>query len=154
MRRVGPTGRLGIGLVAVAAAAGAVLAVRAARADDALGYEVLGPGVVSVELRMHHSRFIPDTIHVRPGTTVQFTVANDDPIDHEFIVGPQEVHDRHEGGRERAHPPVPGEVSVPPGTAAATFYAFEDGAPVVFACHLPGHYAYGMRGTIEVEDTG
>ena len=26
--------------------------------------------------------------------------------------------------------------------------AGQDGRPVEFACHLPGHYAYGMRGTV------
>ena len=40
---------------------------------------------------------------------------------------------------------------------AATTYAFpagRDGRPVEFACHLPGHYACGMRGTVLVGGSG
>ena len=48
------------------------------------------------------------------------------------------------------HPPVPGEVSVGPNATASTIYVFDEPATVEFACHLPGHLAYGMRGEIEV----
>jgi uncharacterized cupredoxin-like copper-binding protein len=83
---------------------------------------------------------------------VTFRVANHDPIGHELIVGGPEVHARHERGNEAAHPPVAGEVSVPASTTAETTFAFaSDGPPtVVFACHLPGHFAYGMHGEVRV----
>ena len=87
---------------------------------------------------------------VAPGTVIEFVLANADPIDHEFIVGPTEVHDRHASGTERVHPPVPGEVSVPAFGTASTFYEFDSPGTMVFACHLPGHFAYGMRGSVEV----
>ena len=31
-----------------------------------------------------------------------------------------------------------------------TFYEFTEPGTITYACHLPGHEAYGMRGTIEV----
>ena len=31
-----------------------------------------------------------------------------------------------------------------------TFYEFDEPGTVVYACHLPGHVAYGMTGIIEV----
>ncbi len=31
-----------------------------------------------------------------------------------------------------------------------TFYEFTEPGTIVYACHLPGHVAYGMEGTIEV----
>jgi uncharacterized cupredoxin-like copper-binding protein len=86
---------------------------------------------------------------VAPGTTVRFLLRNTDPIDHEFILGDDAVQRRHEQGREREHHgEVPGEVSVAAGGEAATTYTFRTGGPasLEFACHLPGHYAYGMRG--------
>jgi uncharacterized cupredoxin-like copper-binding protein len=110
----------------------------------------LGPGRVTVTLDVEHTRFSDERIVVRPGTEVRFVVSNRDPINHELIVGPQEVHDIHEAGNHAEHPAVPGEVSVGPNAEADTTYRFDDAGEVVFACHLPGHFAYGMRGVVEV----
>jgi uncharacterized cupredoxin-like copper-binding protein len=104
----------------------------------------------TVDLTAHFSRFAPVEIAVAAGTTVQFTIRNADPIDHELIVGDDEVHARHEAGNEPHHGEKPGEVSVPAGTTAATTYAFDEPGTFVFACHLPGHFAYGMRGVVRV----
>jgi uncharacterized cupredoxin-like copper-binding protein len=62
------------------------------------------------------------------------------------------VHRRHEQGNEAAHPPVPGEVSVPPLDRGVTFYEFAQPGRYEFACHLPGHVAFGMRGWVIVTD--
>jgi uncharacterized cupredoxin-like copper-binding protein len=110
----------------------------------------LGPGEVTVELGIDHSAFSRSTVQVREGTVVRFVVANDDPIRHELVVGPPEVHRRHANGTEAAHDPVPGEVTVEPLSTAETTYAFDEPGPVQFACHLPGHVAYGMVGIVEV----
>jgi uncharacterized cupredoxin-like copper-binding protein len=112
--------------------------------------EALGPGVVTVEVSIEHSAFDIGSLRVREGTLVEFVVQNDDPIDHELVVGDADVHARHANGSERRHPPVPGEVSIAPGQSAMTFYEFTEPGSVVYACHLPGHVAYGMEGTIEV----
>ena len=37
--------------------------------------------------------------------------------------------------------------------AGETFYRFDQPGRVLFACHFPGHYAYGMRGWITVTNT-
>jgi uncharacterized cupredoxin-like copper-binding protein len=137
-----------VGVVVVLASAGLfALCGSTSRADDA---PVVGPGPVTVDIGIEHSRFVPDVIRVREGTTVTFRVRNGDPIGHELIVGGRAVHERHETGAEAVHPPVPGEVSVPPQGTATTTYAvtFDDGDTVLFACHLPGHFAYGMRGEL------
>lgn len=137
--------------VALAVGAG-VLVATAGYAVDASGSssDVVGPGVVRVEVGIENSRFAMEPLRVREGTLVEFVVQNDDPIDHELVVGDDEVHRRHAGGTERRHPPVPGEVSVAPGDRGMTFYEFTEPGSVVYACHLPGHVAYGMEGTIEV----
>jgi uncharacterized cupredoxin-like copper-binding protein len=108
------------------------------------------PADRTVVLDVRHSRFSPSELIVKRGQTVHFVVRNDDPIDHELIVGPRAVHDRHESGREAAHPPVPGEVSVPLLGTASTSYTFAERGTVAFGCHLPGHWAYGMRGRVIV----
>ena len=105
----------------------------------------------TVELTVHHSRFSLDELHVRPGETIRFVVRNTDPIPHELIVGDQPLQDVHEAGTESHHGDRPGEVSVAPGATAVTTYRFgAAGARLLFGCHLPGHWDYGMRGTITV----
>lgn len=107
--------------------------------------------VHTVELTVHHSRFSTPEIHVAPGTTVRFVVRNTDPIQHELIVGDQGVQDRHETGTEAHHGDRPGEVSVPPGATAVTTYTFPPASgTLLFGCHLPGHWRYGMHGTVRV----
>jgi uncharacterized cupredoxin-like copper-binding protein len=104
----------------------------------------------AVEVTIRYSRFLPATLEFSPGTTVRFVLRNTDPIDHEFIVGDKDVQDRHETGTERKHGAVPGEVSVPAGSEASTTYIFSEPGTLFIGCHLPGHYAYGMRGSVRV----
>ena len=114
-----------------------------------------GGGERTVVVTMRHSRFEPAVVRVEPGERVRFALRNTDPIDHEFILGDDGVQRRHEQGREREHHgEVPGERSVAAGQEAVTTYAFPaslDGRALEFACHLPGHYAYGMRGKVTVQ---
>ena len=108
-------------------------------------------GVRTVAITIHFSRFSLDQVDVSPGETVRFVVTNTDPIDHEFILGDEYVQLIHENGTELRHPPKPGEMSVPAGTTQVTTYTFPPKyEQLIFACHLPGHYAYGMRGSLQV----
>jgi uncharacterized cupredoxin-like copper-binding protein len=104
----------------------------------------------TVTLDVRWSRFSPESVEVRAGTTVRFVVRNADPIAHELIVGDQGVQDRHERGTEAHHGDVPGEVSVPAGATATTNYTFSRAGRVLFGCHLPGHWDYGMQGMVSV----
>jgi uncharacterized cupredoxin-like copper-binding protein len=103
-----------------------------------------------VEMTIHFSHFDPSTLEFSPGTTVRFVVRNTDPIDHEFILGDTRVQDVHELGTEAHHPPRPGEMSVPAGATRTTTYTFTKPGTLIFGCHLPGHYAFGMRGLVTV----
>ena len=124
----------------------AVLAVASAAACSP------GPvaGQRTVEITIHHSRFQPSELSFPAGATVRFVVRNTDPIDHEFIVGDQEVQDRHEDGTEPHHGTIPGEVSVPAGHVASTTFRFAEPGRLLLGCHLPGHWDYGMRGLVVV----
>jgi uncharacterized cupredoxin-like copper-binding protein len=110
----------------------------------------LGPGDVTVELGIDHSLFTTGTIRVYEGTRVRFVLDNGDPIGHELIVGGPDIHAAHAAGTHASHGSIAGEVSVTPNARAITTFRFDDPGPVEFACHLPGHYEYGMHGTIEV----
>jgi uncharacterized cupredoxin-like copper-binding protein len=105
----------------------------------------------TIHVTIRFSRFEPAHVRVAPGEVVRFVVDNADPIDHEFILGDDRTHRIHEAGTEPSHAPRPGEVSIPPGATRATSYAFAaQPGTTTFACHLPGHLAYGMRGTVSI----
>lgn len=106
----------------------------------------------TIEITMHYSAFDPTEIHVEPGESVRFVLTNTDPIDHEFILGDAEVQRIHEKGTEMYHGAKPGEITVHAGTTGETTYTFPEGGEVLFGCHSPGHYAYGMRGVVVVDD--
>lgn len=99
---------------------------------------------------IEHSAFSPQRLEFRRGETVRFVVVNGDPIDHELIIGDEAVQDAHEKGTEAHHGTKDGEVSVPAGEQAETRYTFAEEGTLIFGCHLPGHYGYGMRGVIRV----
>ena len=104
----------------------------------------------TIAITMHYSSFDPAELHVVPGETVRFVLTNTDPIDHEFILGDDEVQRIHEEGTEAHHGAKPGEITVPAGATGETTFTFPDGGEVIFGCHSPGHYAYGMRGLVVV----
>lgn len=104
----------------------------------------------TVTLDVHYSKFSASTVTVPRGVPVRFVVRNDDPIAHELIVGDRALQERHEKGTEPAHADRPGEVSAPAGETVETTVTFDRPGTAYFACHLPGHYAYGMRGIVHI----
>ena len=116
------------------------------------GGEAAAPGgaVRTVVLAVTYSKFSPSALTVRRGETVRFVVDNRDPIPHELIVGDQATQDRHGDGTEAHHGDKPGEVSVAAAGRAETTVTFSRSGRLLFGCHLPGHWDYGMRGTIRV----
>lgn len=120
--------------------AAAVSRGAAARANDG-----------TVRITIHYSQFEPAELAVEPGETVRFVIVNTDPIDHEFILGDERVQLVHENGTEAHHAPRPGEVSVPAGETVVITYTFpETQGELIFGCHLPGHYDFGMRGNVTI----
>lgn len=123
----------------------------------ALSALALGGCAVSAEaqetevvVEINHSRFAPDAFEFETGTTVRFVIHNDDPIDHEFLLGDQSVQDRHEAGTHAKHGAIPGEVSVPALTTRSTTYTFTEPGKLIIGCHLPAHYGYGMKADVTV----
>jgi plastocyanin len=99
---------------------------------------------------IHFSRFEPDVIVARAGDPLTITLRNDDPIEHEWIVGPDAVHERHRTGTEPFHDERPTEVTVPAFSSKVTTVTFDVPGEYAYVCHLPGHEEYGMKGTLRV----
>ena len=106
------------------------------------------PEMRTIVVTIHYSQFGSSLLTVRPGETVRFVVRNSDPIDHEFILGDETVQHFHEAGSEPHHGAKPGEISIPAGQTRTTTFTFPRLGTLLFGCHLPGHYAYGMRGSV------
>jgi uncharacterized cupredoxin-like copper-binding protein len=108
------------------------------------------PQEQTVSISIEHSAFEPTALKFEAGTEVTFVIRNTDPIDHEFILGDEEVQAIHEKGTEAHHGAKPGEVSIPAGEERETTFVFESPGELIYGCHLPGHYDYGMRGLVTV----
>jgi uncharacterized cupredoxin-like copper-binding protein len=104
-------------------------------------------------ITIHFSRFVPESVEVPAGEPVTITLRNDDPIEHEWIVGPPRVHERHRTGTEPYHAEIPTEVTIAALSTRTTKLTFDDPGEYEYICHLPGHEAYGMVGTIRVVES-
>jgi uncharacterized cupredoxin-like copper-binding protein len=107
-----------------------------------------GPRTITVDMR--YSRYLPVALHVGAHETVRFKLVNEDPITHEFIIGTAAQQLAHETGRQVDHNGLPGQASLGPGETRTISFTFAGPGSLIFACHRPGHYVYGMRGSIQV----
>jgi uncharacterized cupredoxin-like copper-binding protein len=110
------------------------------------------PGLapVDLEIPIHYSHYGVSLVTVPVGVPVTIILRNQDPIDHEWIVGDAALHERHRTGTEPVHDSRPTEVTIPAGTTKATTVTFNTPGTYLYICHLPGHEAYGMVGTLVV----
>ncbi len=107
-------------------------------------------GDPTVAIEIHYSHYEPSAVTVPMGVPVTFTIHNGDPIDHEWIVGDAAVHERHRTGTEPFHGSRPTEITIPAGQTRTTTVVFASAGSQLYICHLPGHEAYGMVGTVTI----
>ncbi len=100
-----------------------------------------------IEIRIHYSKFEPSTLNIPAGVPVTFVIHNDDPIDHEWLVGDAAFHARHRTGTEPVHGDRPDEVSLPANTTKTTTLTLPAGI-YTYICHFPLHEQYGMVGVV------
>jgi uncharacterized cupredoxin-like copper-binding protein len=112
--------------------------------------------------------FLPDQVDVVPGETVLLHVVNGGLDIHELVIGEQPVQDAWEAAEGAAADPPPGptpvvsvaptlaglRVVVPSGQRVDLVWTIPaDAAAVarlVLGCHIPGHWARGMRSTLRI----
>ncbi len=103
-----------------------------------------------VEIRIHYSHFDPSQLRVPVGVPITFVLINEDPIDHEWLLGDAAFHERHRTGTEAHHGARPNEMSIPALSTVETTLTFALPGSQQYICHLPGHEAYGMVGTLTI----
>ena len=101
-------------------------------------------------------RFNLSDIDVREGETIAFTITNSGSIEHEFVIGDAKVQAEHEaemasGGMGEMDKDEGNAVSIPAGKTATLIYTFDKPGTLLYGCHVAGHYAAGMEGTITVQ---
>ncbi len=87
--------------------------------------------------------FTPSVITVQKGETVTFEVTTMGPLVHEFMVGPADAVAADQEG-------TPEVADIGMMQTKSVTYTFDGSGPYAFACHAPGHYEAGMKGTITV----
>lgn len=98
-------------------------------------------------------RFAPDHVTVRTGETVTFRVTNTGRSPHEFVLGDEAAQQRHEDAMthgDMSMDMMANAVDLPAGGTATLTYRFAEAGTVIYGCHVAGHYAAGMRGTVTV----
>ncbi len=112
-----------------------------------------------IEVRqLQELKFEPATVAVKAGETVTFRITNAGTEVHEFFIGDLKAHDeRDDYMRSMGSSPMkmkaePNTVTVDPGATAELTWAFPEKGTVQFACHEPGHYDDGMKGTVKVSE--
>ena len=128
--------------------AGIVVALAVAGA--AAAWTVARGATPSTELTVdiRYSHFEPSELSAPVGVPVTVVLRNRDPIDHEWILGDQAVHERHRTGTEPVHAARPTEITVPAGETRRTTIVIDEAGSLQYICHLPGHEAYGMVGLL------
>jgi uncharacterized cupredoxin-like copper-binding protein len=103
-----------------------------------------------IEIRIHYSHYDPSAITIPLGVPITFVIINEDPIDHEWLLGDAAFHERHRHGTEAKHGARPNEISIGPLDVVETTLIFPTAGTQQYICHLPGHEAYGMVGTLTI----
>jgi uncharacterized cupredoxin-like copper-binding protein len=90
--------------------------------------------------------FTPNQVAAAPGETVRFVLTNSGTVVHEFQVGPADAvaADKVDGTI------VVEKDELDAGSTNAIVYTFNTTAAFAFACHEPGHYEAGMKGTVDI----
>lgn len=104
-----------------------------------------------VTITIHDSAFDPTELAVPAGVPITFVLVNEDPIDHEWLIGDEAFHERHRSGTHASHGAVANEVTIPALETVTTTITFDEPGRLAYVCHLPAHEAYGMVGWLTVE---
>lgn len=99
--------------------------------------------------------FRPSTFEVSAGEVVTFEVTNEGSIEHEFVLGDEQMQqamaEEMAEGDDHAHGGgMSNAVTVHGGETGLLTWRFGEPGTVLVGCHVPGHYDAGMRGTVTV----
>lgn len=117
----------------------------------------------TVQVTMDEFLYRPRRIQVPAGVPITFEVANDGLVDHELVIGDVHVQeeaeeamaasgghgDGHGGGH--AHDGDVPTLYLEPGETGTIEATFDEPGTLLIGCHVPGHWAAGMKGFLDIE---
>jgi uncharacterized cupredoxin-like copper-binding protein len=139
--------------------------VSAAEQDEYAGAARFGhPGDGShvdrtIEITAVDLAFKPGSVTVQRGQTVKFVVTDRGKLTHAFVIGPELVQQEHDKEmlqmtpqqRQEEMAKSPNGLLMQPGQTKTLVWTFDTPLDQLqYACHVPGHYQAGMRGTISI----
>lgn len=98
--------------------------------------------------------FTPAEVSVSVGETVTFRVVNTGNLPHDFTIGDAQLQDQHEeemASGEMHGVSDPNAMSLEPGETNELTWTFTESGTILIGCHVPGHYAAGMKGTLDID---
>ncbi|MDR7451319.1 MAG: cupredoxin domain-containing protein [Armatimonadota bacterium] len=145
-----------------------VLTIGGAAAD------VVAAPAQKLTLTMTEFQYAPRTIALKPGTAVELIVTNKGAVQHEFMLytspgsmamnmdmdkyGAENTYFKDIGVIEVVYPGKKPSTSsrlervmVDPGQSVTIRFTAKKAGTFEFACHIPGHYEAGMKGTLAVK---
>lgn len=113
----------------------------------------------TIEIEMRDIAFSPDKIDVKAGETVRFVFTNAGAVTHDAFIGDEAAQDAHEmemrdmGGMGDGHDSMSDEggITVARGETGEFTHTFAKGDRLLIGCHEQGHYAAGMRITMNLD---
>lgn len=111
-----------------------------------------------IQLTVDGYQFVPDAIEVTVGETVRLVVSNPTDMAHEVYIGTPAEQAADEAARASTEPMQQPSIATQYGYGVylAAFstveftYHFSNRDEVMIGCHLPGHWANGMKAAITV----
>jgi uncharacterized cupredoxin-like copper-binding protein len=140
----------------LAAACAVTLLTAACTVGGAQNGTDANPRVIQLTVDGYH--FVPDAIEVTVGETVRFVVANPTDMAHEVYIGTPAEQAADDAARASTAPMQQPNITTQYGygvylAAYSTVefrYHFPNRDEVMIGCHLPGHWAKGMKAVITV----
>jgi uncharacterized cupredoxin-like copper-binding protein len=136
--------------VLVALLAGLALLVGACAGSDSSG-DTIGARTVHVDMR--DNAYSPDQLAIRRGETVRYVFRNTGKVAHDAVLGDEKAQTDHEiemSSGSGMHHGGGDAVTADPGKTATLTHTFRSGGDLLIGCHELGHYAAGMKLTIDV----
>ncbi len=113
------------------------------------------PAARVMEIEMRDVKYVPASIDVTSGEAVEIRFHNAGKVPHDAFIGDAKAQAGHESMMNDEHMQHGGSagnaVSVEPGKTESLRYTFnKDDDGLLIGCHEPGHYAAGMKLTVNV----
>ncbi len=113
-------------------------------------------GTRTIDIDMRDTAYSPDHVTVHAGEAVRFVFHNQGAVAHDAFLGDEQAQMDHEstmGSTGTMGDMGHGDsdaITVEPGETGTLTHTFQSGDEVVIGCHETGHYAAGMKLTIDV----